>query len=267
MKFKTPLTILTLTFCMTSIGQAQENSKTVPISRYSVIEIGASEGQLSLLQNIVDIDIPLSITTVGDGIHFILAPYGYGISTNEFVPTKQAILLTRLLPDPHRHLVEMTVIDALRVLGGESFKLNINPVSRTVKFELKESYQHYVTSLDIEQANLEWRLQHSQRDPLEPVSVSSNQALQSETYGPILSGETLGSITETIGLNGLSLAQRMIQIFQHNPHTFSGNNMNALLVGAELEIPFQTTASMTQNEAAEFVRVQYSQWLEGRVGQ
>ena len=267
MKFKNPLLIFILCLCVFSIGMAQDNAQSVPISRYTAVEIGITLEQSSLLQNVVDIDIPPSINIVGEGISYLLAPYGFAINTDEQRPSEQSILLMQVLPEPHRHLALMTVVDALTVLGGESFKPVINPVTRTVHYELKESYQHYITESDIEQAALNWSERNRQIETVDFETLPDSPLGSSYIYGPILSGESLGSITESLGLNGMSLAQRMIQIFQENPHAFSGGNMNALVIGSQLAIPVQTTASMTPAEAAQFVRDQYSQWSEGRVGQ
>lgn len=267
MKIKKPLLIVTLSLCVSSIGLAQDNTQSELINRYSAIEIGATLEQLSLLQNVVDINIPPSVNTVGEGIRYLLAPYGYLINTDEQIPSEQTILLMQVLPEPHRHLALMTVVDALTVLGGESFEPVINPVTRTVQYELKESYQHYVTSLDIEHAAFDWSERNRQIETVAIEATPESPLDPFHIYGPILSGESLGSITESLGLNGMSLAQRMIQIFQENPHAFSGGNMNALLIGALLSIPVQTTASIPPGEATQFVRDQYSQWFEGRVGQ
>ena len=267
MKFKKPLLIVTLSLCLSSVGMAQDHSQSVSVNRYSAIEIGVTLEQSSLLQNVVDIHIPPSINIVGEGIRYLLAPYGYLINTDEQIPSEQTILLMQVLPEPHRHLALMTVVDALTVLGGESFEPVINPVTRTVQYELKESYQHYVTPLDIEQAAFDWSERNRQIETVVIEVIPEPPLNPSHIYGPILSGESLGSITESLGLNGMSLAQRMIQIFQENPHAFSGGNMNALEIGAQLSIPVQATASMPPVEAAQFVRDQYSQWSEGRVGQ
>ena len=246
---------------------AQDHSQSVLINRYSAIEIGITPEQSSLLQNVVDINIPPSINTIGEGIRYLLAPYGYLIHADEQAPSEQTILMMQVLPEPHRHLALMTVVDALTVLGGESFEPVINPVTRTVQYELKESYQHYVTPLDIEQAAFDWSELNRQIETVVVEETPEFPLDPTHIYGPVLSGENLGSITESLGLNGMSLAQRMIQIFQKNPHAFSGGNMNALLIGELLSIPVQTTASMSLGEAAQFVRDQYSQWSEGRVGQ
>jgi hypothetical protein len=51
------------------------------------------------------------------------------------------VLLDQTVPDVQRHLGPLTVQDALRVLGGPAFRLQVDPVNRVVTYKLLPNYQ------------------------------------------------------------------------------------------------------------------------------
>ncbi len=102
-------------------------------SRYLSVQVGPEQAQTDLLQNIVEIRVPETITTVGESLDYLLRPYGCQI--DEFPEVdEQYLLLILALQEPHRRLGPMTLMDAITTLGGNSFRPLINSVKRTVKY-------------------------------------------------------------------------------------------------------------------------------------
>lgn len=105
--------------------------------RYRLITMQAPMGQRHLLEQIVDVRIPPSIsTTVGDGIRYTLKNTGYSLCSS--VQDPQQWLFSRPLPASHYHLGPMTLREALQVLAGDAWELEEDPVLRQVCYEQRD---------------------------------------------------------------------------------------------------------------------------------
>lgn len=248
MKLK-PFTLTTLMMLgVSSLSLAEEISSVIPESRYVSVQVGATPAQLNLLESVLSVHIPESIETIGAALEYVLHPYGFRLFNTEEALPEQALLLSLALPDPHRTLDPITLLDALKLLGGESFEVTINPVTRTVAYALRKGYQQFVTEEEIEQAAINW--------------TQKNQTVSH--YGPVNKGESLSSIVTVAGLKGMTLDQRMVQVFQANPNAFL-NNMNALKKGVMLNLIPHDSAVLSMSAASRFVDEHHHLWLETKV--
>jgi type IV pili sensor histidine kinase/response regulator len=242
------LMILPLAVSLSSRALAELTTPGVHESRYMVTQLGPTEPQQDLLQAIVIIQVPPHITTVGNAIEYVVRPYGFQMLLQKDIATEQSLLASLPLPETHRTLGPITLVDALKVLGGEAFNLVVNPVNRTVSYVLNPDYRQYVTADEIEQAHQKWLRQQEQA--------------RFHTYGPVKPGETLSRISIALGLHGMTLDQHMVQLYQANPDAFY-NNMNGLKVGVMLSIPPADLKVMSVREAIQFVDEHHRRWKQG----
>lgn len=233
---------------VSSLSLAEEISPVIPESRYVSVQVGATPTQRNLLETVLSIHIPESLETIGAALEYVLYPYGLRLLNTEEALPEQTLLLSLALPDPHRTLDPITLIDALNLLGGESFEVTINPVTRTVSYALKNGYQQFVTEADIEHAVKNW--------------TQKNQAVN--YYGPVKKGESLSSIVTVAGLKGMTLDQRMVQVYQANQHAFI-NNMNALKKDVMLNLTPHDPTILSISAASRFVDEHHHLWLETKV--
>ena len=244
-----PLTLTTLMVLgVSSLSLAEEISSVIPESRYVSVQVGATPAQRNLLESVLSVHIPESLETIGAALEYVLHPYGLRLLNTEEALPEQALLLSLALPDPHRTLDPITLIDALNLLGGESFEVTINPVTRTISYALKKDYKQFVSEAEIQQAVKSW--------------IQKTQTVNH--YGPVKKGESLSSIVAVSGLKGVTLDQRMVQVYQANQHAFL-NNMNALKKGVLLNLIPQDSAVLPMSAASRFVDEQHRLWLETKV--
>jgi FimV-like protein len=89
-------------------------------------------------------------------------------------------------------------------------------------------------------------------------------ASPSGVYGPVPRGDTLSELAVRLEIDGITLNQRMLAIYEANPDSFGGN-LNVLYAGAMLRIPESAAWDRHSPEAAlvEVVR-QASVWAAAR---
>ena len=234
------------------------------------MRVGAIQEQTELLQSIVDIQIPERITTVGQALEYLLQPYGFQLQDDEDSANEQILLFTLNLPRPHRAIGPITLFDALALFGGKSFTVKINPVTRRVSYTLKTSYRQYISENDVETARRQWlalKATEARSKPQETDSPLAEEVLV-YGYGPVKPGETLGEIASYFKLNGLSLDQGLVALFQANPDAFANDNMNHLREGALLTVPaFDQSNALPKQEASHLVDQHYREWISEQVTQ
>lgn len=140
----TMLLILFLTACQTTPpAKTSKVDKTCPhldtspvqvvrYGRYTLVELMPEQEQHDLMAQVVDVTMPLSQgmseTTVGQAIRYVLLRSGYqlcdALNTFDALP----------LPLAHTHLGPMQLRDALMVLAGPAWELNIDEMARQVCF-------------------------------------------------------------------------------------------------------------------------------------
>lgn len=243
---------LAIVFFLSSLALADVAGDRIFESRYLSVQVGPAHAQADLLQSIVDIRVPERITTVGESLKFLLRPYGFTL--DEYPETADHYLLLMLaLPEPHRHLTAMTLQDALTTLGGKSFQPLINPVKRSVRYQLREGFAQFATADDRKAAKQRWR---------EQQEGSALIQQDHQGYGPVQRGERLSHIASQLNLSGMTIDQVLVYLFRANPNAFANDNMNHLLAGAILELPpVETKTLPTAFEASQFVDEQHRQWI------
>lgn len=111
----------------------EETLPVIRYGRYRLVEVGATPEQRSLLGQIVDLNIPLNTknkTTVAQGIEYLLLNSGYSLCSSEAIEP-----LSRLeLPLAHYHLGPIRLQEALDVLVGNAWQMDVDDRERTVCF-------------------------------------------------------------------------------------------------------------------------------------
>lgn len=239
--------IALIVITLSSIVLAESEQVGLAKSRYVSVALGPTGAQKNPLDRVVEIQIPQRITTVGAAIEYTVLPHGFRLHGEGDAAPEQSLMVSLPLPDVHRALGPLKLIDALQVLGGEAFILRVNPVKRTVSYVLNPDYRQCVTAEDIEQAHQKW-LRHKEQSRI-------------HAYGPVKLGETLSRISIALSLHGMTLDQRMVQLYHANLNAFD-NNMNSLKVGEMLSIPPADLNEMSVREASQFVDKHYRRWKQ-----
>ena len=261
--------ILTVVFALPLTVQASTTDTAdsrILESRYLSAQVGPEDAQTDLLQSIVDIRVPEKITTVGGSLDYLLRPYGFQLDDSPEVD-EQYLLLILILPEPHRHLGSMTLMDALITLGGKSFRPLINPVKRSVHYRLREGFGQFATAEDMEVAKQQWRDQKevTSLPSKGPEAIPASQQ-DYESYGPVQRGDSLSCIAIQLDLSGMTIDQVLIYLFRANPHAFANGNMNHLLAGVMLKLPTVNPETLpTEFEASQFVDEHYRLWVQREV--
>lgn len=111
----------------------EQDISVVRYGRYRLVEVGATVEQRALLSQIVDLTIPLNTknkTTVTQGIKYLLLNSGYSLCSSEAIEP-----LSRLeLPLAHYHLGPIRLKEALDVLVGNAWQMEVDDRERTVCF-------------------------------------------------------------------------------------------------------------------------------------
>ncbi len=267
--------ILTIVFALPLTVQA-DTTDTVDSrileSRYLSVPMGPESAQTDLLKSIVDLRVPEKITTVGGALDYLLRPYGFQLDDSHEADEQpeadeQYLLLVLTLPEPHRNLGSMTLMDALTTLGGKSFRPLINPVKRTVRYQLREGFGQFATAEDMAVAKQEWLDQKEitslpSKEPGEtPVAQQEHQ-----TWGPVQRGDSLSHIASQLDYSGMTIDQVLVYLFRANPHAFANGNMNHLLAGETLKIlPVNLETLPAPFEASQLVDEHYRLWIQSEV--
>lgn len=252
----------TLAIAWSQVSLAESDETHIASSRYTYEQVGPTRSQRDLLQTIINVKIPERIGTVGEAVDYVLRPYGFRMRMDENTPEEQYVLLVLPLANPHRTLDTMTLMQALTVLGGESFSVVVNPVTRQIAFQLKDTFRSHITESEIRYAKKMW----VGREEKYIQATDSIQESVISSYGPVKEGETLSGIVGYFQTNGYTLGQALIEVFNANPNSFASSNMNNLLRGSVLKIPsFNDSPTLSAGEATRIVESHYQSWLEKKV--
>lgn len=240
-----------------SFGQTIHSPQSVSFNRYTKVQVGSSPEQLNPLSAVVAIEFNDQIKTVGQAVNQMLADCGFRLGNEKLAP-EQDYLMGLPLPKVHQSLGPVTATDALKILGGEGYTVDINPISRTVIYKLKDDYRHYFDNLLIELKNTQL-LRVIDTDPKPKVQ---------EIYGPVIEGESLSAIVSRLPWHDLTLNQALVLLFDTNSNSFANQNMNHLLVGSMLQIPEANTQSIRSIQEANTIVAQHNQaWIKNRGGE
>lgn len=113
--------------------------KVVRYDRYLLINTSPSLAQREPLEQVIDIHIPTSQqSSISDAMRYILQPSGYSLCKT--TPFNQ-VLYNQKLPVVHHQLGPMRLKQALQVLAGVAWQLEIDVVQRIVCHSLRAGYQ------------------------------------------------------------------------------------------------------------------------------
>lgn len=105
----------------------------VRYGRYTLIELMPDDGQRDLMRQVIDLTIPSPANaTVGDALHYVLRRSGYRLCDERADTT--AVLFALPLPAAHEHLGPITLRDALQLLAGPRWSLQVDNATREVCF-------------------------------------------------------------------------------------------------------------------------------------
>ncbi|AHF01394.1 hypothetical protein THIAE_06075 [Thiomicrospira aerophila AL3] len=116
------------------------------IGRYTSATPGPAPYQTNLLSSVIHLTLPREINRIGDAYTVLLSESGYRLSSEQDPNIHQ--LFNQPVPAVHRQIGPMQLIQALEVLAGEQWMININPVLRTISFELRDEYRHFLDGVE-----------------------------------------------------------------------------------------------------------------------
>ncbi len=107
--------------------------------------------------------------------------------------------------------------------------------------------------------------QSGQKPKQQPSPKVRPSGLGSDTYGPVIKGDTLTRIARQVTPDGVDLNQMLVALYRANRSAFFEKNMNLLKVGTILRIPDQNEVSaITRTEAIREVKTQTADWQNYR---
>lgn len=117
--------------------EKDKNIHVIPViryGRYTLVEVENPSIRPDVLQQIVDVTIPISVqkkeTNVAEAMRYLLLNSGYQLCDSD----DTGIFNTFPLPLAHQHLGPMTLQDALMVLAGSGWEMQVEHFSRHICF-------------------------------------------------------------------------------------------------------------------------------------
>ncbi|WP_422452158.1 pili assembly chaperone [Endozoicomonas sp. ALC066] len=133
------LLALALAVSLPAWGQVSDHvSDEVRMGRYSLVNTSGVAYQNSPLQVVIDTTIPREIINIHDGIEFLLLRSGYKLADPELASPQLQQFYELPIPEVHRDLGPVKLIDVLDIITGEAFTSVIDPVHRLISFELNQ---------------------------------------------------------------------------------------------------------------------------------
>lgn len=122
-----------------SITLAQ-SIESVQVSRYQTISTQAQSEQVDLLSPVIQVHFLSEIKTIGDAVNHLLRYSGYALVDNKQQSQDLKNTLKKPLPLVDRDLGPVALRQALALLIGPAFDLVIDPLNRTINFQLKTEF-------------------------------------------------------------------------------------------------------------------------------
>lgn len=124
-------------FCPINTDENKENN-VIAISRYTTIKVGVNDQQMQPLLAVSDYHFSKNTKSIQQAVIQILLNSGYHLSSLQ--ATGVLPLLKSPLAVNQYQLKAVSAIDALRTLLGDSLLISANPITKSVRLTLKESY-------------------------------------------------------------------------------------------------------------------------------
>lgn len=123
-------------FVVPSTVSGNAGAGELQLSRYQTLTLQPTGEQVDLLSNIVEMELPPEINTVGQAVSHLLEGSGYRLLSSKLAEPYRVLLFSLPLPEVQRQLGPISLRDALELLSGPAFRLVVEPVYRLVSFEL-----------------------------------------------------------------------------------------------------------------------------------
>lgn len=113
----------------------------VRVGRYTTISPVPTREQSDPLSVVIQVSFDPQIATVGESLTHLLIRSGYRLANQTSSDPYLSILLSRPLPQVHRHLGPIRLDAALTTLAGPAWDLVVDPVNRLISYELLDRYR------------------------------------------------------------------------------------------------------------------------------
>lgn len=113
--------------------------EVVRYDRYLLVSTSPSLAQRAPLEQVIDIRIPASLTpTVADAMRYALRQSGFSLCS---VTSANRVLYNNALPGVQYQLGPLRLIDALQILAGPAWQLEVDSVQRVVCHSLRDGFR------------------------------------------------------------------------------------------------------------------------------
>jgi conjugative transfer region protein (TIGR03748 family) len=120
-------------FCGTAIAQPRPVIPMQQLARYTTAVLNPDAAQRDPLASTISVSLPRNaVTTVGDGVRYILLRTGYRLA--EAQPPEVNELLALPIPEVHRQLGPYSVSEALGLLLGAGFSMDVDATRRQIAY-------------------------------------------------------------------------------------------------------------------------------------
>ncbi|WP_447870435.1 PFGI-1 class ICE element type IV pilus protein PilL2 [Serratia fonticola] len=127
-----------------NVQSAQPDVFATPIEvvrydRYLLVSTSPSLAQRAPLEQVIDIRIPASVTpTVADAMRYALRQSGFSLCS---ITSANRVLYTQALPGVQYQLGPIRLAEALQILAGPAWQLDVDSVQRVVCHSLREGFR------------------------------------------------------------------------------------------------------------------------------
>jgi conjugative transfer region protein (TIGR03748 family) len=117
-------------------GAALEKDPVVRYGRYTLVSSAPTPDQRDLMAQIIDISIPANMTpNVGEAMVYVLDRSGYSLCSTD--TGQVSVLYTRPLAAALYKIGPMTLRNALQVLAGPAWQVEVDEMDRQVCYVLR----------------------------------------------------------------------------------------------------------------------------------
>ncbi len=106
-----------------------------------MIEPAASAVERDPLSSVVQLVFPDRVRRLDQAFAYLIQRTGYKLAPIENSDPLLPILLVSDVPEVHREIGPIKIIDAMKSLAGEPWEFVVDPVNRLVSFELRPKYR------------------------------------------------------------------------------------------------------------------------------
>lgn len=113
--------------------------EVVRYDRYMLVSTSPTLAQRAPLEQVIDIRIPASVTpTVADAMRYALRQSGFSLCT---MTSANSVVYNQALPGVQYQLGPIRLVEALQILAGPAWQLDVDSVQRVVCHSLREGFR------------------------------------------------------------------------------------------------------------------------------